>query len=421
MKRMILSCMILPLFCFSCILPKGSVGYGQAVRTADGPGPAKTAVPLADRYAIPAFYQQKNESSAASIEINATVDVPSCNTMPILRVTPGYFDKGLITSVVHSLINSHESQVNAPRMMRFQHEIEQELATLQDDTSFIPAIDILESNYTFCVLNEQLSSRAANTFASNSYLHFRDDSISPSFDSFELDSALAVDSRTVPSKTTLTISPRQACELVQEFLIASNISNEVAVSGVYLSSDTNDEDIEYCYRVLCQRIIDGIAVVPLIGISNLGVAGKEWTYEALTVKVNNTGIFSVTWNAPIQIEEVVVEDVPLLSFSKVMDCFENVVLEKVSSWDQLQDHTKYTLSIKSISLSLQRIDDGTGIGGWLIPAWNFYGVSNCTQTINGTDYFETRIPVFQPIVSISAFDGSEIDLTKRPDLDLITG
>ena len=229
----------------------------------------------------------------------------------------------------------------------------------------------------------------------------------------------------------LTSTPKQARDIVEQFLKDAGISDMIIDTVVLYSSKREVppmlvEDMEergmvvaeqepesqaYVFRLV--RLVNGVETESCHQSSETSIDGlsfgKQWYYEEMTVAVDDGGIFSVNWSAPLEITDILTQDTKILPFSDIEAIFEKMII--ISNMDKyINPNRKQQMDITSVKLSLQRImEQDSYTTGLLVPVWNFYGTitswdNNNEKYINDMEYM--------PILSINAINGSIIDVYK---------
>ena len=233
-------------------------------------------------------------------------------------------------------------------------------------------------------------------------------------------------------KQFIKTTPAQAKAIVEDFLTQTQIP-----MSVYSMSLVNDEETgiydgvvapaeHYAYRISCIRTIEGTLPCAMIrggtyiekdvlvsnnqfstgeGVTQGETYIMEWNYEEMGFMVNDSGIISFEWRAPLEILETKVEDCTLLPFSDIQDTLEKMIPIKFETTAKGMD--KLTCRITDVRLEMMRIvEQGSIENGLLIPVWNFYGVRE--RTYKG----ETDETGQYILLCINAVDGSVIEISK---------
>lgn len=214
-----------------------------------------------------------------------------------------------------------------------------------------------------------------------------------------------------PTYAQLSFRPREAMEVVRRFWDEVGIY-EIQIDSIYW--DMNAE--QPSYEVVCTRTVQGVPCACLNKITLGNDYSRMWSYETISVFVDQEGIYSLSWEAPLSLKETVVENATLLPFNEVEKLlFTN--MERIygagihyKNGDRIYGTTlEEQITIDRITLSLQRINEQNYFdSALLVPAWNFYGESRVIAIESNAEYTETERPR-SPFLSINAIDGSIID------------
>ena len=231
-----------------------------------------------------------------------------------------------------------------------------------------------------------------------------------------LPEGLIIEGHLEPEKLLLSLTPAEARRQAEQ-LIADCGVQDMVVDGVYLMSDRQEMyGIEYWHpadvaelrdrpehQAYVVRFLRQVAGVPVEGYFGSGQVrvddagyGPEWHYEVLEVAVDDEGISSVEWIAPLFVEESITDRAALLPFEEVRGIFERMLPIIYTNY---RADTDYDIEISEARLCLWRIFDRDSFTrGILTPVWCFYG------QVNG--YSDT---MFQPLLILNAVDGSIIN------------
>jgi hypothetical protein len=231
---------------------------------------------------------------------------------------------------------------------------------------------------------------------------------------------LAVDEDTKLEKSLakyIKTTPAEAKKLVSDFLEKTGTPMKIASMRLVNDEETGAYDGKvapaehYAYTVTCFRVVDGV----LPSASILGGTyvesedpnyTKTWEYETLSFMVNDKGIISVEWSAPLELLETKVEDSKLMPFSEIQGIFEKMM--PVTYETQTKGMDGLTCNIEEVRLEMMRIvEQGSIENGLLIPVWNFYGTRS--SVYKGKKEDETGKYI---LLSVNAVDGSIISISK---------
>ena len=220
-----------------------------------------------------------------------------------------------------------------------------------------------------------------------------------------------------PETVLLSVSPKDAREQAEALMRDCGIT-DMRVDSVTLWTNRRGiaeqwEDVtearasctpeRQTYIVRFLRCIDGVPVEGYFGSSQVQIdgvdEGPEWSYETLTVAVDDDGIAAVNWTGPLKIEETVTARAALLPFSEISAIFQKMLPIKYTN---INSEVTYVIRLDRVRLCLWRVlDKDSYTRGILAPVWCFYG------WVNSDGYDLTRND--QPLLIINAVDGSVID------------
>lgn len=210
--------------------------------------------------------------------------------------------------------------------------------------------------------------------------------------------------------------PEDSCELTREqaeeqartFLQTITSDSFACFAGdryaEYLQID-NSEHSYYrtCWVLRYCREIDGVLLEQSSGMkfaedwTDGDYRKQMWPEETIELHINDAGIVSFTWNAPIAITETVVDHAALQPFETVRSTFEKMIVMTAAD----PHETQTDITIDRVTLSYSRISEKDRFdSGLIVPVWGFIG-----ECQNGT-YLEKRRGVQ---MAINAIDGSVID------------
>ena len=156
--------------------------------------------------------------------------------------------------------------------------------------------------------------------------------------------------------------------------------------------------------VTCGRSINGVLPPP----ANSG--DPHWGFESCTFTVTDNGIESFNWYSPYAYGDVTTEKSALLTFDKIDEIFQKMMLVKYDLTSGSNGLTSAAYRIDRVALEMSRVTDRkSSEKGLLIPVWNFYGTFYFTYD-NGHTYGSDELQGFpNPLLRINAIDGSIIE------------
>lgn len=142
------------------------------------------------------------------------------------------------------------------------------------------------------------------------------------------------------------------------------------------------------YEFTFLRDLDGIFLTQAVGTKNNlaitdpdggGFGKKHWDGEEITVSVNDDGIVGFIYRSPLEITEIVSENVKIKTFDEIKELFRSFVSTIKGSTG--------SRNIDRVSLGYSRISEGTTNyeTGIIVPVWGFYDGDYCRYVINAID------------------------------------
>lgn len=216
----------------------------------------------------------------------------------------------------------------------------------------------------------------------------------------------------------LHMTPGEAANSVEALLSDLGVEDLFRVSDIHLMSDLGfqmagggTQATAYAYSVECSRVVLGSPCAVGRHVSGSGGGSGDsfspapyWAYEAFEVGLDDSGVFSVRWESPLDILETVAEETALMPFSEIEDILNKMLLVMYEPEAKNEYLHGVDIHIDKAELGLWRVaEKGTFDTGLLVPVWNFCG----TYTERSEDYTNTQNKM---LMTINAIDGSIIDL-----------
>lgn len=185
-------------------------------------------------------------------------------------------------------------------------------------------------------------------------------------------------------------------------------------AGRYENWSLAQDDAYNAYRFCYSRVIDGIPVATTTSNSlYLEDTNPTWLYERIYVTVDSGGISNVHWSFPVTQEDVVNENVQILSFAEASRIFEEmaplIYQGKNAGLEEESGQSKQNaVLVNKVELNLMRTRDGGELTGLYVPAWVFYGTEEYGTNLLSEEHFTSQSPWI--ILAVNAVDGSIIDV-----------
>lgn len=424
-------------------------------------------ISLMERTGAPLALNLETTEGSFTLSVDAPVSVPDAEKMPVIRVKAGEFTQEQVTACWNALAGDTvllqrksgltKSEIEAKLVILqksiAEHEGESGYEGSVDETK--TEIDNLRKQYDSApekiemepaesALRKVESSVDGNTYTCEVAGGYTEDySVCFSVQNLTRDGAgniindakmgystkdssynygqvntLAVDENTELDellKAHIKTSPAEAKKQIENFLEKMDMPFEVSSMRLRNDEETGTYDglvapaAHYAYSIYCKRVINGVLpAAQILGstyVDNDPKYMREWSYESLGFMVNDSGIISMDWDAPLEIVEAVVEDSTLMPFSDIQAVFEKMMPITFEATAKGMDNL--TCNVSDVRLEMMRVVEQDSVeNGLLIPVWNFYGVRS--RTNNGkTDQTGQYI-----LMCINAVDGSVIDISK---------
>ena len=219
----------------------------------------------------------------------------------------------------------------------------------------------------------------------------------------------------VEAAALLKLSPAEAAQKVEAFLRKAGVGEMMGIADIYLLDDKDEhngrpEATGYAYELVCTHLVDGVPVAYLSnahssGRSEKGAEAPRWNYENLTFLLNDDGLLSAHWFAPMNITETVSKTAALKPFSEIEQIAKKMLSVKYEPEAKSGYYRSVEITIDRVTLSLQRVAEQDHFDrGLLVPVWNFFGICKMESAVGGYSNIESG-----SFLSINAIDGSIID------------
>lgn len=144
-------------------------------------------------------------------------------------------------------------------------------------------------------------------------------------------------------------------------------------------------------------------------LENMDSEMEPWAYEVLDFIVTKDGIDTVHFNNQYDIGEIRTENLNLLSFDKIMEIYEKMML--IQNADALNYAFSQTYRIDRITFGYSRIYEpaADSRSGLLVPVWDFFGSNETVYDNNGQQESSISRTQYNSCLTINAIDGSMIN------------
>ena len=231
----------------------------------------------------------------------------------------------------------------------------------------------------------------------------------------------AADLDPLPGETA-NLSREDAEAQAEEFLAKIGAEDFICREGEHMTvlerltvqKHTNFREIEHSYARTCwvlryYRSVGGAPVEQPSGTKKTegtetdSYQQKMWPAEVIELRINDSGIVRMQWNAPLEITETVVENAAMKPFDEITEaCGKMLPMTATNAVSELQTD----IEIDRVTLSYSRISEKDDFDkGLIVPVWAFYG----SRKVTGEDYYDQHLSFTGVQLALNAIDGSVID------------
>ena len=399
MKRIIILCLSLALL-FACVPTpeeefvshKDADQMLESATVDDVP-----VVPIREQYGIPETLTDEEvfADGAFTIRIDARVEVPDTNAIPILRVERDVVDQKTVTTIFNRLCAGrtlYRSGDSSMTKTQIAERINELLTTLED-----PSLDAgTRASFEAQVasLKEQFPTApdsADELIASDGTMYSypcRDNADSPEFLRYGLrlqtnddlpplffdvritdpdnpnttengkdaqkssylgfmddrnrahggdgQTRIAIRNPDEPTELNdypqVTYLPKQAIEDAKQFLADVGL-NDIAPDAIALVFD--GAQAVYGYQINCVRVFGGINGTNLHATTYLDMNERyapEWDYEEIELYIDAQGVYDFSWGYPVRVTETLKDATKLLPFEKIIETFKSRIWTENAVW-----------------------------------------------------------------------------------------
>lgn len=206
------------------------------------------------------------------------------------------------------------------------------------------------------------------------------------------------DSDTLAMQTTRETAMETAVDFIK------SIGLDCSVTAVKSARDGN----HLAYLFIFSRNIEG---VPCIYTESSSVAAdgtlyrEPWSKERIEVMVNDDGIIGFEWQSPPEILETVNDDVAIKTYDEILETARTILPMQFAKEALAEKQREVTIG--EVTLSMMRIaKTGTDNEYYYLPIWDFIGYygDSLNQNISEENPSATK-----SFLTLNAVDGSVID------------
>lgn len=174
------------------------------------------------------------------------------------------------------------------------------------------------------------------------------------------------------------------------------------------------EDVQ-AWQLVFTRQVEGIPVSvckdnmasTISGAMSYGAYNADFSYEAFSATVDDTGISSFRWWGPMEFVNTLNENATLLPFCDIQERIEKQLSIKYAAFHRQTEITKVQATSIQLGYMRVRVKD-TQDQYMLIPVWDVYGYNDETSWMNGKQKLNPQNHI-ETLLTINAIDGSNID------------
>lgn len=402
------------------------------------------------KYEAPAHWDEEysENDGELTISVNADLELPDVDAYPIYKVEPRYFTKEQVQILSDALFGDAEVQGVDKQWTKSQYEkliVDLKQAhtsgeTGKTDEEFEKGIDDLEQMWRNAPETlESFNMQEAMTLFDETgkvtlqadmgrkepaeLTAINDEKFGPYID-FTNNDGLAYEEYIVQDTTGLSLSLSDAIQQAQDLLTKLGIDYmDVGYTDMGVAYGREGEDTDNhprCYLIYFTRTVDGI---PTTYDWQTGATTENdnydivWSYERITVGVDDSGIVQFVWAGNAALAEKMTENAQLMPFEDVKERFKqgmkNAYIYPDDPSALEQSATNWThFDIDRVVLGMTRIKLKDNGGYSLVPVWDFFG-KETTEWVNAEGEPGTTVADdgSRSFLTINALDGTIINRT----------
>ncbi len=390
-------------------------------------------------------YESTGADGRLHIKVDASIEAPACDSIPIFRVSIGEFSQEAVTDIfnyffpdekpydrvtvqtkadIEKILMNMKKQL-ADGSYKDNDYTEEEFNTLiaemesrydaapetapervvSDGTlRFFEAKNGMFLNVATDTASLQVFNPLAAASGSANYINYRRDT-APLYNTLGI---MRTDGKDIPEyvKDKLIVTYDDAKVLCDGFFTAAGMVDDFCVGASFIVDDRGTgleggsfvdgkyaegkkaPAENYAYQFYYTRKVGDIPVA--VNTKNGGSFGEgfsiPWPYEYICFTVDHGGIVEMNWASPVQVGEIVQESARLKSFEEIINVFETITktIYEAGIDTYYDDQTEIEVNVDAIHLCLLRIREQNGkeTEGLLVPAWIYYGHNVLKQVEN---------------------------------------
>lgn len=389
-------------------------------------GTAAIEVPT-DRYR----YSQTGADGNLSVEVDAAIDVPVSENIPIIRVESAGFEQSAVTHIFNTLfagqqvkdstdnirtkddvareLRSLEQQLSDGTYLEAGFSLEEweaMIAALQDEYNTVPedggATPGITDGTMHLVTDDDRQFYSLSAIAENSSLHVRSNLSNnadgesylmyhrfdmPSYSTMDAVRLRPGDALAAEAEAQVSLPLTSAIDQCDALLAGCGINAVLAAAFLVNDRAVGYSDgivapaKHYGYKLYYIRDFDGLptAVNAAFGMYD-DPYNLTWYYEQIEVVIDADGFVSVNWKAPITVLNALKENVCPISWLEARAIFEKMVFQiyepRTAIINPELTSLTFDVDVDEVQFRLMRIREQNTEGtrqGILTPVWVFYG------------------------------------------------
>ena len=382
------------------------------------------------------------------IHADTTVSLPHVETMPIVRVFVSSFSQDQVTGMFHYLFPSEKPVINS--QIETKSSIEKEIIQMKKQVSesdfgsltadkFQEIIEQLEEAYRnapdaeaearisdgtmslafdsqtreplFWSLSAatstaqfnvsvpadigKIGTSASGAFVSGASMSYRRTDVD-----YSTRNMVSTDGTTLPDDADgkLRITYEEAVSLCESFFAAAGMPATFEVGAAFIVDDSRADEAKgenLAYQLIFTRTAEHIPLYFELASTSSNQDESyslPWEYETIQFVVDHSGIVSVVWRNPIQVDGIVEKDSALKAFSEIDGVFQTMMKTSYEAviTTTLENKCELDIDVTDVRLCLIRVreQNAAQTNGLLVPTWVFYGHNKGTNSNGEVRYFQ---------------------------------
>ena len=210
----------------------------------------------------------------------------------------------------------------------------------------------------------------------------------------------------------MVITYNEALEIAEGLLLELGIEGmEIYEAGIAPNYDEDKIQIGHMYKLIFTRMFNEVPVTFVAEsayktFSSSGLYREPWNDEKLEISIDKTGVIGFKWINPVQVNEVINNNVEILPFEDIKNIFMKQIL--INNTYQEEGNIEHIeINIKRTTLGLVKIAKKNSDEYMYVPAWDFFGTITEEYIDDMGSYTDDRYGI--SFMTINAIDGSVID------------